>query len=183
MTINTSARTIITTIITVAAIACGGSKSAPPAATPHNGSGAMADMCPMEVPGTQVSVADTQDGVAVAFMTSGDVAQVRQRVHGMAAMHEKMMSGGGMMGSGGMGSGGMMGSGSGGMMGSGHMMKMVDSTAQAEDIDGGARIVLTPKDPAKLAELRDHVREHAGRMASGHCPMMEAHEQHALRAE
>jgi hypothetical protein len=90
-------------------------------------------------------------------------------------MHEKMMSGGGMMGPRGMGSGGMRGS--------GHVMKMLDSTAHAEDIDAGARIVLVPKDPAQLAELREHVREHAGRMASGHCPMMEAHEQHALRAE
>ncbi len=175
MTINTLVRTTITTIITVAAIACGGSKSAPSTATPHNGSGAMADMCPMEVPGTQVSVADTQDGVAIAFTTSGDVAQLRQRVQGMAVRHEKKMSRGGMMGSGGMGSGGMMGS--------GHMMKMVDSTAHAEDIDAGARIVLSPKDPAQLSELRDHVREHAARMAGGHCPMMEAHEQHALRAE
>ncbi len=169
MTINTPARTIIATIITVAAIACGGSKSPPSTATPHNGSGAMADMCPMEVPGTQVSVADTRDGVAIAFTTSDDVAQLRRRVHGMAAMHEKMMHEEMMSG--------------GGMMGSGDMMKMVDSTAQAEDIDAGARIVVTPKDPAQLAELRDHVREHAGRMASGHCPMMEAHEQHALRAE
>ena len=63
------------------------------------------------------------------------------------------------------------------------MMKMVDSTAHAEDIDAGARIVLSPKDPAQLAELRDHVREHAARMASGHCPMMEAPDQHAPRAE
>ena len=102
--------------------------------------------------------------MSLAFTPSGDVAQLRQRVHGMAAMHEKMMSGGGMMGS-------------------GDMMKMVDSTAQAEGIDAGARSVVTPQDPARLVELRDHVREHAGRMASGHCPMMEGHERHALRAE
>ncbi len=177
MTINTSARTIITTLIILATIACGGSKGAPSTpsgpteVTPHNGSGAMADMCPMEVLGTQVSVTDTQEGVAIAFMTSGDVVQLRQRVHGMAAMHDTMMSGGGMMGSGGMGSGGIMGS--------GHMKKMVDSTAHSEDIDAGARIVLTPKNPAQLAELRDH----AGRMASGHCQMMDANEQHAPRAE
>lgn len=117
----------------------------------------MAGMCPMEVPGTQVSVADTQDGVAITFTTSGEVAQLRQRVHAMAAMHEHMMSGG-MMGSGGaMGSSGMM---------------MVPSDARAEDIQGGARLVLTPKDPAQLAQLRDHVHAHAAQMARGDCPMM-----------
>ncbi len=188
MTITSYARTFTTTMIAVAAIACGSSKSAPStssgssAAPPHSGSGEMAGMCPMELPGTQVSVADTEGGVALDFTTSGDLAQLRQRVHGMAAMHEKMhekmMSGGGMMG-GGMSDGGMSG---GGMMGSDHAMKLVDSTAQAEDTDAGARIALTPKDAGQLEELRGHVREHAARMASGHCPMMEAHESHAAGA-
>ena len=57
----------------------------------------------------------------------------------------------------------------------GAMMKMVDSTARAEDIDGGTRIVLTPKDPAQLADLRAHAHEHAEQMAGGHCPMMQHH--------
>jgi hypothetical protein len=104
----------------------------------------------------------------MTFTTTGDVAQLRQRVHAMAEMHEHMM-GGGMMGSGGM----MMGSG-GMMMGSGGMM-MVPSTARAEDADRGARIVLTPKDPSQLSELRSHVHAHAAQMASGHCPMMDHH--------
>jgi hypothetical protein len=63
-------------------------------------------MCPMEVPGTTASVADTEDGVAITFTTTGDVAELRQRVHGMAEMHEHMMQGGAMS-SGGMGSGEM----------------------------------------------------------------------------
>jgi hypothetical protein len=65
-------------------------------------------------------------------------------------------------------------------MGSDHMhmmMKMVPSDARAEDSDGGARIVLTPKDPAQLADLRAHVREHVAQMQSGHCPIMEHHDQ------
>lgn len=116
----------------------------------------------MEIPGTQVSATDTPDGVALVFTTTGDVAQLRERVHAMAAMHEHMMAGGETMGS---GSAGMMGSG-------GMMMKMIPSTAHAEDIDGGARIMLTPKDPSQLAQLREHVHAHAEQMASGHCPMM-----------
>lgn len=97
----------------------------------------------MQVAGTRVTAQDTQDGVAVVFTTSGDVAQLRERVHEMAAMHEHMM------------------------------MRAVPSTARAEDIDGGARIVLVPKDAAQLTELRAHVHAHAEQMAAGHCPMME----------
>ena len=117
-------------------------------------------MCPMQVSRTHVSAVDTADGVALVFTTSGDVAHLRQRVHKMAAMHEHMTAGG-------------MRSGSGAeMTESGGMMKMVPSSARAEDIDGGARIVLVPKNAAQLDELRVHVRTHAERMASGLCPMM-----------
>jgi hypothetical protein len=145
---------------------CGGSKSEP--AKPHptaseahaHGEAAMGGTCPMDVPGTKVSVADTPDGVAITFTTTSDVAELRQRVHHVAEMHEHRMQGG--MGSGGMGSGHMM-------------MKMVPSTARAEDVDGGARIALTPNDPAQLADLRAHVHEHAAQMANGHCPTMEHH--------
>jgi len=160
---------VVTT--TMLLYACGGSKSEPTAPQPtpsvaqtHGGTASAGGVCPMDVSGTKVAVDDTADGVAIRFTTTGDVAQLRQRVHAMADKHEHMMHGG-MMGSGGMGPG------HGG--GPGHMMKMVDSTARAEDIEGGARIVLTPKDPAQLGDLRAHVREHAARMASGHCPMME----------
>ena len=149
-------------------LACGGSKREPAPPQPassgaqaHGEAGGMGGMCPM-AEGTKITAEDTQDGVAMSFTTTGDVAQLRQRVHHMADMHEHMMQGG------------MMGSGQ--MMGSGHMMMTrVPSTARAEDIDGGARIVLTPKDPAQLADLRARVHEHASQMASGHCPMMEHH--------
>ncbi|HEY6034667.1 MAG TPA: hypothetical protein VIV58_10420 [Kofleriaceae bacterium] len=142
----------LTTSLLIAA--CGGSKpqpaAPPPASTTTPAHHEMAGMCPLEVAGTQVAAADTADGAAMTFTTTGDVANLRQRVHHMAEMHDHMM-GGGMMTM---------------------KMKMVPSTARAEDIDGGARIVLTPKDPAQLSELRAHVHEHATMMASGHCPMM-----------
>jgi hypothetical protein len=52
-------------------------------------------------------------------------------------------------------------------------MKMIPSKARVEDVDGGARIVLTPNDPAQLAELREHVQHHAEMMKKdGGCPMM-----------
>ena len=141
----------LTTSLLIAA--CGGSQPQPAAAPPPSTSApaqrGMADMCPAEVPGTQVAAADTADGAAMTFTTTGDVASLRQRVHHMAEMHDHMM-GGGMM-----------------------QMKMVPSAARAEDVDGGARIVLTPNDPAQLSDLRARVRDHTAMMAGGHCPMME----------
>lgn len=176
--------------------ACGGSQN-PPAksesgAVPYAGANSAGEMCPMQLAGTQVAAEDTQDGVAMVFTTSGDVSELRRRVRRMAEMHQTHMAnhsshmGPGGMGSGGMGSGGMMGSGAMGsgtmgpeqpmgskpMMGGEHMgMHMVPSAARTEDVDGGARIVLTPEDPARLAELRAHAREHAAMMAKGQCPM------------
>jgi hypothetical protein len=43
------------------------------------------------------------------------------------------------------------------------------------DVEGGARLILTPRDPADLPELRQHAREHAEKMASGQCPMLAMH--------
>lgn len=129
----------------------------------------MMGMCPMKVPGTVAAVTDTKDGVAISFTTSaGDIAELRRRVHHMAQMHDRHAD--------------MMGGRQGttterpatsapGPMGSQKKM-MVPSTATAEDIEGGARIVLVPKDPANLAELRQHARDHVAMMSRGECPMM-----------
>ncbi len=114
----------------------------------------MGAMCPMHVAGTHISAEDTPDGVAIVFKTSGDVAQLRDRVHAMAAKHDQM-------------------AGSGMAACCAAMMSTVPSTVRAEDVDGGARMVLTPRDPAQLTALRDHVHERAAMMASGQCPMMQ----------
>jgi hypothetical protein len=111
----------------------------------------MAGICPMGVPGTRVSAEDTQNGVAMTFTTTGDVAALRQRVHAMAARHERMMGGGGGMGP---------------------CRMMTPSTTRVEDVGRGARIVLAPRDPSQLSELRTHVNARAAQMASGRCPMM-----------
>lgn len=150
--------------------------------------GMMSGMCPMQVPGTTVTSEDVEGGVALVFTTTskGDVAELRQRVQRMAEMHNQHHAAGGMMmgccgaaapheqgpgagpghEAGGPGST-MMG---GGMMGGGMMMPA--ATASVEDIEGGARLVLRPKDPAQLGALRQHVRARAERMQHGECPMM-----------
>jgi hypothetical protein len=167
-----------------------------------SGSRRMGDMCPMHVQGTTTTVADMEGGVALDFKTTtGDVGQLRQRVRGVAEMRAHDHAAGGMMMSGhgtggvdpahehgagpapgreaghqggGMMGGGMMGGGmmGGGMMGGGMMGPA--ATAAVEEIDGGARIVLRPKDPGQLEALRAHARMRADSMARGECPMMSA---------
>jgi hypothetical protein len=109
--------------------------------------------CPMKVTGAEVAVADTADGVAVTFTTkTGNVDELRKRVERMATMHS---------GSAGMPSPMMAGS-------------MLAGTAKYTAIPGGARLTLTPKDPAKLADFRKQVRSHVERMAKeGSCSMMQ----------
>lgn len=169
--------------------------SAAPAPThqhDHGGAdqgGMMAGMCPMQVSGTTVAATDVEGGIGLVFTTKGgDVAELRQRVRRMAEMHNGRgghMGAHTMMGGHGAPSAGADAehqhseeadagherSGRGGMMMTGGMMTPA-ATASVEDIEGGARLVLRPKDPAQLAALRAHVHMKAERMAGGQCPMM-----------
>ena len=138
--------------------------------------------------GTQIVASDTSDGVAIVFTTAGDVAGLRSHVRKMAEMRTRMASGGtmgmenreGMRGEGkGMDGSGMHGGGMGmkGDMrghGMGMMGKHVPARASVEDVPGGARLVLTPVDPAQLAALREQTRSHAAMMRTGECPMMQS---------
>ena len=127
---------------------------------PRHGGGMMMDegMCPMAVEGTSVTVEHVEGGAALVFTTTGDVADLRERVRGMAEMHARRHSEG-MMGHGGGHGGGMM---------------MPAAEASAEDVPSGARLVLRPADPADLDVLRERVGMHAERMGAGECPMMSA---------
>jgi hypothetical protein len=151
-----------TTIAAIAAVLAGcastsGARSEPTtsAATPpahEHGMGMMGDTCPMQVAGTTVTPADVEGGVALVFTTgSASVVELRQRVRRMAEMHDQRGASGGMR------------------MGGGMMMPA--ATATVEDIEGGARLVLRPKNPAQLEALREHARMRAGRMARGECPL------------
>lgn len=151
----------------------------------EHGMAMMEGKCPMQVPTTTVKSADVDGGVALAFATrTGDVAELRQRVRRMAEMHNHQHPDGGMMMGGhgpdvaaaeharGSGAGpGHAADGHRGMMMGGGMM-MPAATASVEDIDGGARLVLRPKEAGKLEALREHARLRAERMANGECPMM-----------
>jgi hypothetical protein len=121
------------------------------------------DQCPMVVPGTAVQMTETTDGAAMTFTTTGDVAELRKRVHAMAD-HVNSHSGGGMHGA-------TIGSDGGSrVMGGGMMSGM---RAQAEDVEGGALLRMTPSDSSRLAEMRQHMQQHAQMMNQSHgCPMM-----------
>lgn len=135
------------------------------------GHGMMGGMCPMKLPGAAVSVTDIDSGVALSFTTtSGDVAELRRRVHRMAAMHQHRQAQGMEMGR----SRGGMHAMRGGMMGTAHG-RMPRSTATAEDIEGGARLLLRPVDPGQLEALRAHARAHGDGMPQGECPMATTH--------
>jgi hypothetical protein len=109
-----------------------------------------------------VQAKDTSDGMAMTFSTTGDVVELRRRVRVMADHISAHSSGS----SGGMGMRGMMaGDGGGGMMGGGMMPA---THAQVEDVEHGARLKMTPADPAKMSEMRQHMKQHVQMMNQSH---------------
>ena len=107
--------------------------------------------CPMNLQGTSVAVADTATGVTVSITTKPEnVVELRKRVEQMAAMHSSQASSPAMM-----------------------QGQMMPGTVKYEAIENGAKLTLTPSDPAKLAEFRTQVRAHVERMQKGECSMMQ----------
>ena len=168
--------------LALAGAACthrGATASAPQASTATAAQG-MEAMCPMTVPDTKVSAEDTATGAALTFTTTPDHVQaLREKVAAMAEMHNRHHAGAGGHGDmqGSAGAGGMHGGMHGSMHGgTGMEGGMVAARASAEDVEGGARLVLTPNDPADLPKLQSMVRAHAEHMEQSGCPMM--HEKH-----
>ncbi len=124
--------------------------------------------CPMLVEGVVVGTSDTPDGIALDFTTaSGDVEDLRARVEHMAKMYEMHAGHGSMMWQ---HKGHMRAEGDQPGMGS----SMPAASAKSEPIDDGARLVLTPLDPAKLEALREQVRDHQKHMSANECWMPSA---------
>jgi hypothetical protein len=114
--------------------------------------------CPMEVVGTKVTAADVENGVALDFTTTGDVAELRSRVATRAAVHDQMPCSGNAAPRGG---------------GLGRNQPPASSVTESE-IDRGARLVFTPKEPGELARLREFVHHRAETMQAGTCPCRRA---------
>lgn len=146
--------------------------SQPAAAAPMDGDrGDMKALCPMGVPGTQVSAVDEINGSTLTFTARGQVAELQRRVHAMVKMHNQHHAGGDTH----------EGMPKGGMMGGDHMMggdqkmggmMMPPSHATVFDLENGASIKLMPTNEADLQKLQSAVRMHAQRMQQNGCEMM-----------
>jgi hypothetical protein len=142
------------------------------AASPAGGppGGGMAGLCPMAVPGTKLSTADTAAGEALTFTAGPDqAAALRERVHAMAEMHNHHH------GSGEADHGGTTGTAGGAPGETGGMAMPPPSRASVEDLPDGARLTVTPNDPAELQRLQATVRMHAEHMREHGCEMMDHH--------
>jgi hypothetical protein len=154
--------------LVAAGLALGGCATTTGATAAHASSSPTArgaQACPMAVPGTAVATADVGEGVALVFTTSttGDVVELRERVRGMAALHNRHHAEGGRM-LGDRDTGGAT------MMEGATLMPA--TTASVVDVKAGAQLVLAPRDPAQLLTLREHARSRAQKMTLDGCPMM-----------
>jgi hypothetical protein len=142
-----------------------GPSAAPPPgqAAAGEGMGAMSGMCPMDVPGAQLSASDTPSGSALTFTTTSpdQVANLRQRVRAMAAMHDQHHA---------TGAGGMADAHAGMAEG-----MPPPSKTSVEDVEKGARVDVTPNDPADLQKLQSTVRAHAEQIQQHGCAAMMHH--------
>ncbi len=119
-------------------------------ATPQHGTSntSTVQSCPMKVTGADVAMTDTKDGVILNITTkTGDVADLRRRTESMAKMHTERSNIHG---------------------------EAIAFDVKYEEISNGARLTLTPKDPAKFEEFRTKVRQHVDQMMkTGNCSMMQ----------
>jgi hypothetical protein len=121
--------------------ACG-SKSPPPAEpTAGSGSAAVAGdpTCPLLVPGTSISVEDTNEGPALVFVTTGDEAAVRHAGQALADMYNSHD----------------------GPPEALAMMFSPDATASTMPIEKGVKVVFAPKEAANAAGVGSELRMHA----------------------
>lgn len=110
-------------------------------------------MCPMYAQGTEMTMEDVEGGFAMTFVNPQNVDDVRQRAKAMVEHHEQMQSTRPAEGARRRGS------------------MMPAFTATVEDVEGGARVIMKPKDSATLESLRTHMRQQREKMADQPCPM------------
>jgi len=98
--------------------------------------------CPLEVPGTSITVEDTNDGGALVFVTTGDAAAVQQRADAFATAHGTSATG---------------------------FAGMVAASAKvtSQHIDHGAKLVFA----GDAASIQSELRMHAGHLSAGSCAM------------
>lgn len=129
-------------LVFVLLVACGGQPAKHEPTVPTPPSSASDPTCPLEVPGTSVSVEDTNDGGALVFVTTGDADGVQKRADAFAAAHGAATTG---------------------------FAAMVAASAKvnAQHIDHGAKLVFA----GDAASIQSELRMHAGHLSAGSCAM------------
>jgi hypothetical protein len=135
---------------------CAGSPAprqvAPAAAAPEPAGILVADLCPLQVPGARLAAQDVEAGVALAFTTQGDVADLRRRVRNMADLHGKYRD----------------------QLAAIHIEPTLPPADHfVEDVPNGARIVFRPgaTDDRALARFRTELETEAHALTAGRCPI------------
>ena len=116
--------------------------------------------CPLGVPSTRIHVADTSDGVSLAFTTTpSGVVELRRRVHDQARAS---------------GPNRHQGAGHDGRHGGFHdhglrLWSMGELRASVEDAPAGAKLAIAPVDPARRADVKKRVIERVALLESRGC--------------
>ena len=173
---------IFRSLLLATVVACGSSPTS--SETPKQPTATADPSCPVAVPGTSVTVEDTDTGAALVFVTTGDAGELRKRVGAMAQMHNDHHgamgplpdgkdagghSGHDMSGHAGHSSGhaghdmGKHAGHAGGMIG-------VHSKAASSEIDKGAKLAFVAGS-AQVGKLQSELRVHAQHLATGTCKM------------
>jgi hypothetical protein len=106
--------------------------------------------CPLLVPGTSLSVDNYEMGAALVFVTTGDPLSVRARAARLADMYTKQDGPPDALG----------------MMFSTGVM-----TAEATEIDGGARVSFSAIQRNAVRAVQDELKLHASHLSGGTCKM------------
>ena len=155
---HTAQRLILLFLCSEALIACGHATS--------TGAGqgvSEPGLCAFQIENSRVTARDIDGGEAIDFTTQSEhVAEVRRKVHSIAAVYNHHPCGDPIDGS----------------AAARAEPRSVDVhpdvamppvDASVEEIDGGARLLLRPQHPADLAALRERARQRSGQIEDGQC--------------
>lgn len=132
------------------AAACGSSSTSTSQTTPPPAPAVDDDpSCPLVVPGTSVSVEDTNEGAALVFVTTGDPLAVRARAAALAQMHNQHDGPEAALG----------------------MMFEAGWKALATEVEGGARVEFAAASAEDVSSLQEELRMHASHLTAGSCQM------------
>lgn len=120
--------------------------------------------CPNTVAGTQMTLSDTADGIAITYTTTGNVVELRRRA---ASLAERMSahSGTGMQARHGS-------TGASARRRRRNRETLPAVTAHVEAVPDGARVVVVPIDHGQRDAVREQVRRHELTMLEGDCAWM-----------